>query len=145
PTPRTTVEVSGGHYSPLAMLATSKVKDATWQWLYWATLSEPGQRMLVEAGQMQPMRKSLLPLFVGLGQPPEKASRQIFVDELAASFLRVPGDRYGSYWGSYHDLWVQVSNKVLDPVFKGTKRAGEVAPELRREIELLLKTGVAPA
>jgi len=61
PTPKHTQEVAGGHYSPLAMLATSKVKDATWQWLYWATLSDPGQRMLVEAGQMQPMRKSLLP------------------------------------------------------------------------------------
>jgi multiple sugar transport system substrate-binding protein len=145
PTPKHTVDVAGGHYSPLAMLATSKVKDATWQWLYWATLSDPGQRMLVNAGQMQPMRKSLLPLFVGLNQAPDKASRQVFADELAAPFLRVPGDRYGSYWGGYHDLWLSVSNKVLGPVYKGTKRASEIAPELRREIEVLLKTGVAPA
>ncbi|HEV7215583.1 MAG TPA: hypothetical protein VGP33_10700 [Chloroflexota bacterium] len=55
------------------------------------------------------------------------------------------GDRFGAYWGSYHDLWVQTSNKALDPVFQGVKRASEVARELRREIEVLLKTGVAPA
>src|SRR5205823_12597568 len=37
PTPMKKVPISGGHYSPLAMIKASQSKDATWAWIYFAT------------------------------------------------------------------------------------------------------------
>jgi multiple sugar transport system substrate-binding protein len=136
--------VSGGHYSPLSMARASQQKDATWAWIYFATLSERGQTMLVDAGQMQPMRKSLAARFTDTDQPPDKPSRQVFVDELKDATLRVVGDRTGSYWGSFKNEWGQVWTPVLTPVWKGEKQAAQVAPDLRRYTEELLRTGQVP-
>src|SRR5439155_6860568 len=95
PAPMKKFPITGGHYSPLAMARSSQNKDATWAWLYWATLSEKGQTMLVDAGQMQPMRKSLEPRFVDNTQPPDKPYRQAFADELRNNNLRIVGDKMG--------------------------------------------------
>src|SRR5262249_16574988 len=52
PAPMKKVAVSGGHYSPLSMLRQSQNKDATWAWIYFATLTSRGQRRLAAAGQL---------------------------------------------------------------------------------------------
>ena len=141
PFPKGKVEASYGHYSPLSILTASKVKDATWTWTYWATLSEPGQAILVDAGQMQPMRKSLHQRFLDNPAPPDKKYKQVFVDELESASLRVPGDKVGSFWGSYNREWTQVTDPIYDKVFRGAKTMRDMAPETKQKLDLLLKTG----
>ena len=65
PFPKGKQEVTYGHYSPLTMLSSSKVKDATWTWMYWATLSEPGQTILVDNGQMRAHAQVAAPALPG--------------------------------------------------------------------------------
>ena len=141
PFPKGKLESPYGHYSPLAMLTSSKDKEATWTWMYWATLSEPGQTMLVDAGQMQPMRKSLHQRFVDNPNPPDKKYRQVFIDELTSPNLRVTGDKVGSYWDTYRQEWTQVTGPIYDQVFRGSKTMKELASQAKQELEPLLKTG----
>lgn len=141
PFPKGKVEATYGHYSPLSLLTASKVKDAAWTWMYWATLSEPGQAMLVDAGQMQPMRKSLHQRFVDNPSPPAKEYKQVFVDELSSPNLRVTGDKFGSFWGSYNREWTQITDPIYSQVFRGAKSMKDVGGEIKQKVELLLKTG----
>ena len=144
PAPMKKAPVSGGHYSPLSMARQAQNKDATWAWIYFACLSERGQGMLVDAGQMQPMRRSLEARFVNADKPPAPQYRQVFADELKGATLRVTGDKAGSYWGGYKREWGQIWDAVLAPVYKGEKQGAQVAADLRRYTEHLLKTGQVP-
>ena len=63
------VPVSGAHYSPLVMARGGAEKDAAWAWLWFAALSETGQRLAVDAGQTQPSRRSLEARFVEAETP----------------------------------------------------------------------------
>ncbi|HEV2122524.1 MAG TPA: sugar ABC transporter substrate-binding protein, partial [Chloroflexota bacterium] len=54
PAPFKKNQTSSGHYSPLVMTKHSQNKDAAWTWMYFACLSEKGQSILSDAGQMQP-------------------------------------------------------------------------------------------
>lgn len=144
PAPMRKVAVSGGHYSPLVMAKVGRQKDAAWEWLSFACLSERGQRLLVDAGQMQPTRKSLEARFVEAETPPALPYRQVFADELKAGTLRVTGDRAGSYWGGYKWEWGRMWDALLDPLFRGERSALQVGGDLQRHTELLLKLGRPP-
>ncbi|HLH72312.1 MAG TPA: sugar ABC transporter substrate-binding protein [Chloroflexota bacterium] len=141
PFPTGKVPTSYGHYSPLAMVKSSKVKDATWTWMYWACLSEKGQSMLVDAGQMQPMRKSLFQRFLDGKGGPDKQYRQVFVDQLTSPNFRAVGDKVGSYYDSYALEWNQILTPIFDQVFHGTKAMKDVAKDTRQKLETLLHTG----
>jgi ABC-type glycerol-3-phosphate transport system substrate-binding protein len=145
PAPMRKAAVSGGHFSPLVMAQAARQKDAAWAWLAFACLSERGQGLLVDTGQMQPTRKSLESRFVDAVAPPATQYRQAFADELKGGTLRVAGDKAGSYWGGYKREWAQLWDTGLAPLFRGERPALQVAPGLRQRTELLLKQGWAPA
>jgi hypothetical protein len=138
------VPVSGAHFSPLVMSRAGAQKDATWAWLAFAALSETGQRLVVDAGQMQPTRRSLESRFVEAETAPAAPYRQAFADELKAGTLRVTGDRAGSYWGGYKPEWTRLWHYLLQPLLRGEKGAMPVGGDLRRHTELLLKLGRPP-
>jgi ABC-type glycerol-3-phosphate transport system substrate-binding protein len=144
PAPLRRVPVSGAHFSSLVMARAGAQKDATWAWLAFAALSETGQRLAVDAGQMQPTRRSLEARFVEAETAPAAPYRQAFADELKAGTLRVTGDRAGSYWGGYKPEWTRLWHFLLQPLLRGEKGAMPVAGDLRRHTELLLKLGRPP-
>jgi len=144
PAPLRRVPVSGAHYSPLVLSRAAAQKDAAWAWLVFACLSETGQRLVVDAGQMQPTRRSLEARFVEAETPPAAPYRQTFADELKSGSVRVPGDRAGSYWGGYKRDWTRLWHVLLQPLMRGEKGAMPVAANLRRHTELLLKLGRPP-
>lgn len=144
PAPMKQHAVSGGHYSPLVMTRHSQNKDTCWAWMYFACLSERGQSILSDAGQMQPMRKSLAQRFLNApGGKIEARYRQVFLDELQHSGLRVTGDKMGTYWGGYPG-WGPTLTPLLTPVWRGERSASSVASDLRRFTEQYLQTGQAP-
>jgi multiple sugar transport system substrate-binding protein len=144
PAPLRRTPVSGAHYSPLVLSRTAPQKDAAWAWLAFATLSETGQRLAVDAGQLQPYRRSLEARFVEAETPPAATYRQAFADELKGGTLRVAGDRAGSYWGGHKREWARLWHVLLQPLLRGEKGAMPVAGSLRRHTELLLKLGRSP-
>jgi multiple sugar transport system substrate-binding protein len=144
PAPLRKVPVSGAHFSPLVMARSTQQRDATWAWMAFAALSEEGQRLAVDAGQMQPVRRSLEGRFVEAETPPAAPYRQAFADELKSGTLRVAGDRTGTYWGGYKQQWARLWDHLLQPLYRGEKSASAVAGELRRHTELLLKLGRSP-
>lgn len=144
PAPTKKLPVSGGHYSPLVMTRHSQNKDTAWAWMYFACLSEMGQGILSDAGQMQPTRRSLTQRFLNPpGGKVEARYRQVFVDELENKDFRVTGDKMGTYWGGYPG-WGPTLGPLLTPVWRGEKTAAQVVPELRRLTEQYLRTGEAP-
>jgi multiple sugar transport system substrate-binding protein len=144
PAPYKKTPTSGGHYSPLVMTRHSQNKDTAWAWMYFSCLSEKGQGMLSDAGQMQPMRKSLTQRFLNApGGKVEAKYRQVFVDELDNKDFRVTGDKMGTYWGGYPG-WAPTLTPLLTPVWRGEKTMAQVAGELRRLTEQYLQTGQAP-
>jgi multiple sugar transport system substrate-binding protein len=144
PAPMRRVAVSGAHFSPLVMSRGAADKDATWAWLWFAALSESGQRLAVDAGQTQPVRRSLEARFVEAETPPAAPYRQVFADELKGGTLRVAGDRTGSYWGGHKREWARLWQHLLLPVLRGEQGALPVAGRLRRHTEFLLKLGRSP-
>jgi multiple sugar transport system substrate-binding protein len=144
PAPLRKVPVSGAHFSPLVMSRSTQQRDAAWAWMAFAALSEEGQRLAVDAGQMQPVRRSLEARFVEAETPPAAPYRQAFADELKSGTLRVAGDRTGTYWGGYKQQWSRLWDYLLQPLYRGEKAAPAVAGELRRHTELLLKLGRSP-
>jgi multiple sugar transport system substrate-binding protein len=144
PAPAKKNPTSGGHYSPLVMTKHSQNKDTAWAWMYFACLSEKGQTILSDAGQMQPTRKSLVQRFLNApGGKVEAKYRQVFVDELENKDFRVAGDKMGTYWGGYPG-WGPTLTPLLTPVWRGEKSMAQVAGELRRLTEQYLQTGQAP-
>ena len=144
PAPLRRVPVSGAHYSPLVLSRNAVQKDAAWSWMAFACLSEAGQRLAVDAGQMQPTRRSLEARFVEAETPPASPYRQAFADELKSGTVRVAGDRSGSYWGGHKRDWTRLWQVLLQPLLRGEKEAMPVAANLRRHTELLLKLGRSP-
>ena len=135
------VQVTYGHYSPLSVCTQSKVKKEAFTWAYWACCSKEGERILLEMGQQQPMRKDLTEEFLNSKNPPERKYRQLFVDAFDDKTFRYPGDKMGSYFGAYRQPWIDLWAPYLDQVFGGKKKFAEVAKELRAKTEQLLKTG----
>jgi len=68
----------------------------------------------------------------------------VFADELNNNNLRIVGDKMGSYWGSFKNEWGMVWNPLLLPVWRGEKQAAQVAPDLRKYTEDLIRTGQGP-
>ena len=144
PAPFKRTAASGGHYSPLVLTRHAQNRDAAWAWMYFACLSEKGQGMLSDAGQMQPNRLSLAQRFVNApGGKVEGKYRQVLIDEMSGGALRVPGDRVGTYWGGYPG-WGPVLTPLLTPVWRGEVSAAQAMPEIRRLTEQYLQTGQPP-
>ena len=134
---------SGGHYSPLVLTRHAQNRSAAWAWMYFACLSETGQGMLSDAGQMQPNRLSLAQRFVNApGGKVEGKYRQVLIDEMTGGALRVPGDRVGTYWAAIPDRG-PVLTPLLTPVWRGEVSAAQAMPEIRRLTEQYLQTGRA--
>lgn len=134
-------QVTYGHYSPLCVCSQSKVQKETFSWVYWATCSKDGEQILLDMGQQQPMRKDLTETFLNSPNPPEKKYRQLFVDAFDEKTFRYPGDKMGSYFGSYRQPWIDLWGPYMDEVFAGTKKFADIAKELRAKTEKLLQTG----
>jgi multiple sugar transport system substrate-binding protein len=140
PFPKYKVKTSLGWYSPLSILASSKVKDAAWEWIFFCC-SEPGQRIVSSLGQAVPTVKSLARTEVFLNPNVPPAHKEVFLDEMDPKILRTPGDRFGSYFGGYVREFRQIFNPIFDPVWLGQKTALQAAKEARPKLERLLKTG----
>lgn len=144
PAPFKKNQASAGHYSPLVMTKHSKNKDTAWAWMHFACLSEKGQTMLSDAGQMQPTRKSLTQRFVNApGSTVEAKYRQVFADELYGNGFRVTGDKLGTFWGGYPG-WGATLTPLLTPVWRGERTAASVAGDLKKWTEQYLRTGQPP-
>ena len=135
------VQVTYGHYSPLSVCTQSKYKQQAFTWIYWACCSKEGEKMLLDLGMQQPMRKDLTEEFLSSPNPPERKYRENFVTAFDDKTFRYPGDKIGSYFGSYRQPWIDLWGPYLDRVFAGNARFEEVAAELREKTEYLLKTG----
>jgi multiple sugar transport system substrate-binding protein len=141
PFPRGKAKVSTGWYSGLSVMAPSKLKDAAWEWVFFCC-SEPGQRIVSGLGQAVPGVKKLASTDVfidGSKQPPK--SRQVFLDELDAKVLRLPGDKFGSPFGGYWREFGQIFDPIFDAVWRGKRTAADAAREARPKLEKLIKTG----
>lgn len=144
PFPQQKVQVSTGWYSPLSLMAQSKSKDAAWQWIYFCT-SEPGQKIVSGLGQDVPTIQSLAKsdAFLNPSVPPDH--KQVFLDQMDPSLLRVPGDKYGSYFGGQVTQFREIFNKAFDPVWRGQKSAADAAKAARPQLEDLLKQAKFPS
>jgi len=141
PFPVRKTPVSYGQYSGLVMTTMSKNKDQAWQWQWWACMSSNGQKILVDTGQQQPVRKDLQSYFVDNPNPPAKEYRQVAVDELDEKTVRWPGDKSGSFYLGWRQPWIDFWGPVYDPVLRGRKQFKEIAKETRQKLEQLLKAG----
>ncbi|MBI2942314.1 MAG: sugar ABC transporter substrate-binding protein [Chloroflexi bacterium] len=128
-----------GWWSMMSIIASTKFRDACWNWTWYCT-SEPGERISAASGVAVPTIKKLLKdVFMAPDKPP--SNRQAFIDDLDPRWHRSPGDKIGSYFGSYVQEFRQVLNPMLDPVWIGKKTAAQALKEARPKLEHLLKTG----
>lgn len=141
PFPTARVPVSYGQYSGLVMTQMSKVRDQTWQWMWFATMSKDGQKILGDLGQQQPVRKDLMESWIALNQPPDKASRQTIYDALDPKTIRWPGDKAGSFYMGWRQPWLDTFNPMFDPVLRGKKQFKDIVGEAQQKMSKLVKTG----
>lgn len=140
PFPNGKTPVSTGWYSPLAITADSKAKEAAWKWISYCC-SQQGQLIVAKHGENVPPVKKLdnTKAFLNPGSLPQH--KKVFLDQLNPKLLRVPGDKMGKYWGGYIQKFGDIFNPAFDPVWTGKKTAEQAAKEVRPKLEKLLKTG----
>jgi len=143
PFPQQKAQVSTGWYSPLSLMAGAKNKDAAWEWIYYCT-SEPGQKIVSGLGQDVPTIQALANsnAFLNPSVPPQH--KQVFLDQMGANLLRVPGDQYGSYFGGQVTKFREAFNKAYDPVWRGQTTASTAAKSVRPILESILKEAKFP-
>lgn len=141
PNPMNKNPASYGHYAGLSLTKLSKVKDATWTFMNWTSLSKDGQTFLYKVGLLQPTRKDLLPLFVDDKQPPDKQYRQVFVDELNSDTLKWPGQAQQSYYLGWGQYFIDAFNPRFDPVLRGKKQYKEIAADMKATLQKIVDTG----
>jgi len=129
PFPRGQVAVSYGHYSPLALLTAGRQKAAAWDWIWFATLTEAGGSIVTQAGLNVPPLVKLHRQFLRIGDGVR--SREVFLNELHPRTLRVPGDRYGSYYGGRVIEFRRVYAQYMAPVWRGVAAVREATAALR--------------
>lgn len=138
-------QTSYGQYSPMCVFKGSKLKDEAFDFIYFCTASEAGQKIIVDRGQLQPTLKSLRKAYLEGTPPPGPEERQLGFDVFEnKDTYRWPGDKIGSFWGGWYQYFIDLWGPYLDELLIGTKRWEQIAPELRPKSEALLKTGEVP-
>ena len=140
--PYNTTKASYGHYSPLCVFSRSKHKQEAYDFAFFATCSYDGEKILVDLGMQQPIRKDLREQFLSNPEPPEQKYRQVFYDAFEnQETFRWPGDKVGSYYGGWYQILLEFWGPYLDRLWLGEVRWEDVAKEVREGSEHILQTG----
>ena len=140
--PYNTTKTSYGHYSPLCVFSRTKYPQEAYDFAFFATCSHDGQKILVDLGMQQPIRKDLAEQFLNNPEPPEPKYRQVFYDAFEnQQTFRWSGDKIGSYFGGWYQILLQFWGPYLDLLWLGEVRWEDVAKEVREGSEYILRTG----
>ncbi|MYA06197.1 MAG: extracellular solute-binding protein [Caldilineaceae bacterium SB0664_bin_22] len=140
--PYNTTPVSYGHYSPLCVFSRSKVQQEAYDFVQFACCSFDGQKILVDLGMQQPIRKDLREQFLNNPEGPDGPSRQVFYDAFEnMDTFRWPGDTIGSYFGGWYQPLLDYWAPYNDQLFLGEVRWEDIAAEVRAGSEQILATG----
>jgi multiple sugar transport system substrate-binding protein len=140
--PYNTTPVSYGHYSPLCVFSRSSVQQEAYDFVKFACCSFEGQKILVDLGMQQPIRKDLREQFLSNPEGPDGASRQVFYDAFEnMDTFRWPGDTIGSYFGGWYQPLLDYWAPYNDQLFLGEVRWEDIAAEVRAGSEQILATG----
>lgn len=140
--PYNTTKASYGHYSPLCVYRDTKHPQEAYDFIFFACCSHDGQKILVDLGMQQPIRKDLREVFLNNEAPPAKEYRQVFYDAFEnKETFRWPGDTIGSYYGGRYQTFIDYWGPYLDQLWLGEVRWEDVAAEVRAGSERILETG----
>jgi multiple sugar transport system substrate-binding protein len=140
--PYNTTQTSYGHYSPLCVLRKTKYPQEAYDFAFFATCSFDGEKILVDLGMQQPIRKDLREQFLNNPAPPDPMYRQVFYDAFEnQQTFRWPGDKIGSYYGGWYQILIEYWGPYLDRLWLGEVRWEDVAKEVRAGSEQILETG----
>lgn len=140
--PYNKTQVSYGHYSPLCVFSKTAHPQESYDFIAWACCSHDGQKILVDLGMQQPIRKDLREDFLNNEKPPEKQYRQVFYDAFEnPETFRWPGDTIGSYYGGWYQTMIDYWGPYLDRLWLGEARWEDMAAEVRAGSEQILETG----
>ncbi len=134
--------VSYGHYSPLCVFSRSSVQQEAYDFIKFACCSFDGQKILVDLGMQQPIRKDLREEFLSNPEGPDGPSRQVFYDAFEnMDTFRWPGDTIGSYFGGWYQPLLDYWAPYNDQLFLGEVRWEDISAEVRAGSEQILATG----
>jgi ABC-type glycerol-3-phosphate transport system substrate-binding protein len=140
--PYNTTKASYGHYSPLCVFSRTKHPQEAYDFAFFATCSYDGQKILVDLGMQQPIRKDLREQFLNNPEPPDPKYRQVFYDAFEnEQTFRWSGDKVGSYFGGWYQILIEFWGPYLDRLWLGEVRWEDVAKEVREGSEQILQTG----
>jgi multiple sugar transport system substrate-binding protein len=140
--PYNTAQVSYGHYSPLCIYHDTKHPQEAYDFSFFASCSQEGEKILVDLGMQQPIRKDLRDVFLNNEAPPAQEYRQVFYDAFEnEETFRWPGDTIGSYYGGRYQTLIDYWGPFLDQLWLGEVRWEDVAAEVRAGSERILETG----
>ena len=140
--PYSQTRVSYGHYSPLCVFADTEHPQEAYDFIFFACCSQPGQKILVDLGMQQPIRKDLRETFLNNEAPPDPASRQVYYDAFEnEETFRWPGDTIGSYYGGHYQTFLDFWGPFQDLLWLGEVRWEDIAAEIRAGSERILETG----
>lgn len=139
-------KASYGHYSPLCVLSETEHPQEAYDFAFFASCSYEGEKILVDLGMQQPIRKDLREEFLENPEPPERKYSQVFYDAFEnEETFRWPGDKIGSYYGGWYQPLIDLWGPYLDQLWLGDVRWEDVATEVREKSEYLLEHGEPPA
>ena len=140
--PYSQTPVSYGHYSPLCVFSRSSVQQEAYDFIKFACCSFDGQKILVDLGMQQPIRKDLREEFLSNPEGPDGPSRQVFYDAFEnMDTFRWPGDTIGSYFGGWYQPLLDYWAPYNDQLFLGEVRWEDISAEVRAGSEQILATG----
>ena len=140
--PYSQTKVSYGHYSPLCVFSQSEFQQEAYDFIKFACCSFGGQKILVDLGMQQPIRKDLREQFLSNEEPPAGEYRQVFYDAFENNdTFRWPGDTIGSYFGGWYQPLLDYWAPYNDQVWLGQTAWSEIASEVRAGSEQILATG----
>jgi multiple sugar transport system substrate-binding protein len=142
PVPYSQTRISYGHYSPLCIYRDTKFPQEAYDFVYFATSSHDGQKILVDLGMQQPTRKDLRETFLNNEAPPAPEYRQVYYDMFEnPETFRYPGDTIGAYYGGWYQNLIDYWGPYLDRLWLGEVRWEDIAAEVRAGSEQILATG----
>lgn len=140
--PYNKTRASYGHYSPLCIYRQTQHPQEAYDFTFFATCSHDGQKILVDLGMQQPIRKDLREDFLHNEAPPETQYRQVFYDAFEnKETFRWQGDKIGSYFGGWYQVFIDYWGPYHDQLWLGQVRWEDVAAEVRQGSEHILQTG----
>ena len=140
--PYNTNKASYGHYSPLCVFSKTKHPQDAYDFIFFASCSHDGEKILVDNGMQQPIRKDLREEFLNNEESPSKEYRQVYYDAFEnPETFRWPGDKIGSYYGGWYQNLLDYWGPTLDELWIGDIRWEDVATKVREGSEQILATG----